>query len=174
MSRMKPQTIPPSTPAAISCLLSPPRDTSLPLREGVNILTRTLVFCFLLATLLSACSFQLGLDIMNVGNNDVEVTVGSQSQRVAPGLSFRGHFPRREDHASIVVAHGLCHYRYPLPDLNREPWRSLIGDSIKFRWFGDGRMVAYPPTPDVRIRDNPQRASTDEARTTKPMKVACH
>jgi hypothetical protein len=139
---------------------------------------RALALCFLL--LLSACSFSLGLDIMNAGDKDVEVAIWSDSQhawsmpdRVMPGLSFHGTYPGTED--QIAVTDGSCHYTYAVPGLDREPWHSLIGNSVKFRWFPDGRMVAYPPTPDVRMLNNPQRASTDDAtRTIQPLQVVCY
>lgn len=130
-------------------------------------------FSVLSAFFLASCDFRLGLDIMNAGNTSVEMMVGSQSERVAPGLSFRGIFPAPEDHADIRISDGPCSYRYALPDLDREPWQSLIGDSFKLRWFSDGRLVAYPPTPDVRIVDNPQRASSDEDRTVRPTNAIC-
>jgi hypothetical protein len=130
--------------------------------------------CCLLSLSVSGCDFALGLDIMNSGNETVEIAVGSNSQNIAPGLSFHGTFPAREDHAEISVANSQCHFKYMLPDLDREPWHSLIGKSFKLRWFSDGRLVAYPPTPDVRIRDNPQRAnSVDASRTIQPYKRAC-
>jgi hypothetical protein len=111
---------------------------------------------------------------MNAGDKDINVAVGTQFERVAPGLSFRGYFPGQDDHAEIVVTDGSCNYRYPLPNLNLDPWKSLIGDSIKFRWFSGGRMVAYPPTPDVQKLYNPERASTDdEARTIQPVETTC-
>jgi hypothetical protein len=145
---------------------------------------RALPCSFLLVPLLSACSPSLGLDIMNAGDRDIEVAIESDSQRVGsasqrarsepqrviPGLSFHGTYLGREHHAEIMVTDGSCHYRYAVPDLALEPWGSLIGASVKFRWFSDGRMVAYPPTPYVQIAYNPQRASTDEAtRTIQPV-----
>lgn len=132
-----------------------------------------LAFCLLLILFLSGCDFSLGLDIMNAANGPILVELGPQKQRVAPGLSFHGTFPAPEDRMALQVTDGTCNYRYELPNLDQEPWHSLIGKSFKLRWFSDGRMVAYPPTPDVRIRDNPQRASTDDARTIQPRKVTC-
>jgi hypothetical protein len=142
-------------------------------RGGVKMNIRTSVPCLLLLLLLSACDFSLGLDIMNAANGDIDITIGSESQRVAPGLSFHGTFPAPEDHAELTVSDDSCRYRYVLPDLNQEPWHSLIGKSFKLRWFGGGRMIAYPPTPDVRIHDNPQRTSTDEVRTIRPAETTC-
>jgi hypothetical protein len=135
---------------------------------------RKVVPTLLLALLLLACDFSLGLDVMNAGNNDIDIVLGETSQKVALGLSFHGTFPAPEAHAELRVTDGSCHYKYVLPDLSHEPWSSLIGDSFKLRWFSDGRMVAYPPTPDVRIRYNPQRASIgDEARTIQPVEANC-
>jgi hypothetical protein len=138
--------------------------------------THVLTACFLSALLISACSLYLRLEIMNAGDNDIEITLDEGwSQHVAPGLSFNARFPGPEEPGKLTVVDGSCHYRYVLPDLDREPWHSLIGDSFKLRWFRDGRMVAYPPTPDVGIPNNPQRASTsDEERTIRPVEVACH
>lgn len=131
-------------------------------------------FCLLPALLLSACNFSLGLDILNAGNRPIVIALESNSQQVAPGLSFHGTFPASENRSKLTITDGSCVYRYALPDLEQEPWHSLIGKSFALRWFTGGQMIAYPPTPDVRIRDNPQRASTDQARTIQPTEVACH
>jgi hypothetical protein len=129
---------------------------------------------------------------MNAGDKDIEVSIEhdwscaphvvllcsprvvSDSQRVVTGLSFHGTYRGREVHAVIIVADGSCHYRFAVPDLDPEPWKSLIGESIKFRWLGGRRMVAYPPTPDVQKPYSPERASTDdEARTIRPVETTC-
>jgi hypothetical protein len=138
-----------------------------------NVTVRNLAICVFLAFLVQGCRLSLGLDIMNAGKEAVQVTLGSKTEKVVPGLSFHGIFPAPQDSKEVVVTSASCQYKYALPDLNSEPWKSLIGKSIKFRWFDDGRMVAYPPTPDVEIRDNPQRASEDATLSIQPIKASC-
>jgi len=142
-------------------------------RGGAKMMVRTLVILALL-TALSACDFSLGLDVMNAADHEIVISLGSNSQTVSPGLSFHGDFPAADTHSELRVINGRCQYRYALPNLDTEPWHSLIGKSFKLRWFSGGRMVAYPPTPDVKIRNNRQRASTEEVRTILPTAVACH
>jgi hypothetical protein len=137
---------------------------------------RTLAFVSptLLAFALAGCDFSLGIEIMNAGNEDVQISAGSKSEKVQPGLSFKGIWPSKEDsNKEILVSSGRCKYEYPVPNLDQEPWTSLIGDSVKFRWFEDGRLVAYPPTPDVRLVNNPQRAISEDKLTIQPSSTSC-
>jgi hypothetical protein len=85
----------------------------------------------LLMLALSACDFSLGLDIMNAGNNDIDIALGKTSQSVAPGLSFHGTFPAAEAHAELRVTDGSCHYTYVLPDLNQR--LELLSISVETR-----------------------------------------
>jgi hypothetical protein len=140
--------------------------------RGSTMSVRAFPACVSLALLLAACSLNLRLEIMNAGDTDIDVALGSDSQQVAPGLWFDGDWTKHSND-TITVSDGSCRYRYLLPDLDQEPWHSLIGKSVEFRWFSGGRLVAYPPTPDVGIRNNPQRASTDATRTIRPLEAAC-
>ncbi|MBT2188909.1 hypothetical protein [Sphingobium nicotianae] len=128
----------------------------------------------LLFVLLEACRLKLGLEIMNAGAKKIQISLGSQTETIVPGLSFHATFPAPDESQRIFVKSPSCRYEYLLPNLDLQPWNSLIGDSVKFRWFDDGRLMAYPPTPDVKLKNNPQRASSDEVRTIRPSKASCH
>lgn len=135
---------------------------------------RTLAVSVLLTSLLCGCSFRLGLEILNAGDDEVKISLYKTTQITQPGLSFSGVYPDPADFAKISIETSKCKFFYTLPDLRIPPWKYLIGKSIKFRWFDDGRLVAYPPTPDVKIVGNPERASEDEIRTIRPNSTSCH
>ena len=100
------------------------------------------------------------------------VTVGKSSESVEPGLSYQGKFPSDGEH-TFLIATRACVRSYPVPDLERPPWKFLIGKSVKLRAMPSGVLLAYPPTPDVRVRDNPLRATSDAAAQLTPVSTKC-
>lgn len=126
----------------------------------------------LLLTALTGCLPRLGLDIMNAGSTEIRVESEAAAQDVAPGMSFHAVYPP-PDRNRLYVSSQTCRHEYALPDLHTAPWKYLIGKSVKFRWFDDGLLVAYPPTPDVRIAGNPERASSEDRRTIEPIRTTC-
>jgi hypothetical protein len=112
----------------------------------------------------------LGLDILNATNAPIIVKVGTDTKVVEPGLSFRGRFLGV---GTFSITGGNCVRTYPFPNLDTRPWRFLIGKSIKFRALPSGILLAYPPTPDVELENNPLRAMTGSEVKLRPIRQTC-
>ena len=120
--------------------------------------------------LLSSCDFALGLDILNATDGPITVKVGGDSQSVEAGLSYHGRFP---EGGTFSVSAANCVRVYPVPSLDAAPWQYLIGDSIKLRAMPSGVLLAYPPTPDVRLKGNPLRKMDGSEVQLKPVRQTC-
>jgi hypothetical protein len=111
------------------------------------------------------------LEIFNATDKKIVVSAGNTSEEVAPGLSYAGPYP---DQGTTIAVHAAgCVRTYDTPNVGQPPWSYLIGKSIKLRAAPSGLLVAYPPTPDVEIRDNPLRAMQDGALALRPMTTSC-
>jgi hypothetical protein len=120
--------------------------------------------------LLGSCDFALGFDILNATDAEITVKVGDDSQSVEPGLSFQGRFPEA---GTFSVSAANCVRVYPVPNLGTAPWKYLIGDSVKLRAMPSGILLAYPPTPDVRVRGNPLRKMDGSEVQLRPVRQSC-
>lgn len=120
--------------------------------------------------LLTSCDFGLGLDILNATNEPITVAVGTTRQSVQPGLSFHGRFPEK---STFSISSGNCVRVYAVPNLDAPPWKFLIGNSVKLRAMPTDVLLAYPPTPDVALLDNPLRASSGTEAQLRPVRQTC-
>jgi hypothetical protein len=119
---------------------------------------------------LGSCDWALGLDILNATDAPITVKVGTDSKSVEPGLSFHGRYP---DPGTFSIVAGSCVRVYPVPNLDKSPWRFLIGRSIKLRAMPSGILLGYPPTPDVELKGNPLRAMSGSEVQLRPDHETC-
>jgi hypothetical protein len=139
-------------------------------KSGMKIADRTLLgLCLCVST--AACNTYLRLDILNATDGDIVVVVGSDEKRVAPGLSFSARYPALG--STITVRARGCSRDYATPDLDQSPWKYLIGRSVMLRAAPSGTLIAYPPTPDVELKDNPLRAMREGAVVLHPVRTSC-
>jgi hypothetical protein len=120
--------------------------------------------------LLGSCDFALGFDILNATDAAVTVKVRGDNQSVEPGLSYQGRFP---EGGTFSVSAANCVRVYPVPDLDAAPWKYLIGKSVKLRAMPSGILLAYPPTPDVRLKGNPLRKMDGSEVQLRPIRQTC-
>lgn len=130
-----------------------------------------LTCAFFASTIAVGCSQYLHLDILNATDAKITVAVDGQSSAIDPGRVYSIKYP--EGASSIVIKSLSCTRVYDAPDLDKEPWKYLIGDSVKFRAMPSGAVEAYPPTPDVELTGNPLRAMTMGQLTLQLERSSC-